>query len=279
MNPATSLISSMKTLQASIPALLVLMIQGANAELITAGFSGSVNLIIDYGGNLDPRVQLGSRISGAFTFESTTTGAAVTDGSTYVSGSSSGQVYLSMSTDVYSFHSFSVQIDVANNARPHANPFGPREDRFRAGWWGSVQSANSSLIAEHMVLEFSTTNTAALADSNLPRASSDLSGFDGGTKSFTVFGNYQGHNWQISARVDTLTMPASPPPLNIEYVPSWPVVILAWPISATGYFLEESSGLDNQGWTRVSQLPTIIVSEYKIAVEPTADRKFYRLRR
>ena len=67
--------------------------------------------------------------------------------------------------------------------------------------------------------------------------------------------------------------------LSIEYVSSWPVVILAWPISAAGYFLEENSGLDNQGWKRSSQTPVIIVSEYKVAVEPINGRKFYRLRR
>ena len=77
----------------------------------------------------------------------------------------------------------------------------------------------------------------------------------------------------------SVQLPAPPPALSIEYVESWPVVILAWPISATGFYLEESSGFNNHPWTRVSQPPVIILSEYKVAVEPTNGAKFYRLRR
>ena len=270
-------ISTMQALRALIPALLALLCHAAKAELITASFGGTVHLIIDPG-ILHPSVQLGSRVSGAFTFESTAQGTAVTDGRIYVAGTNTGQANFSMSAGAYSFHSPSIQIDVANNALPYQNPFGPREDRYRVGSWSGIQS-NSGLNTEHMVLECSTTNTTTLADSNLPLSAANLSGFEEDTRTLVIFGNFQGWNWQISATVDTLTMPAAPPLLSIEYVSSWPVVILAWPISAAGYFLEENSGLDNQGWKRMSQPPVIIVSEYKVAVEPINGRKFYRLRR
>jgi hypothetical protein len=268
----------MHALRLLIAAFLVLMNHAVNAELITASFGGTVTLIIDQGSILHPSVQLGSRVSGAFTFESTAQGAPVTDGRTYLAGSNFGPVYFWMSTEVYSFHSPSLQIDVANNALPHQNPFGPREDRYRVGCWSGIQSI-SGLNVEHMALEFSITDTATLADTSLPLSASSLAGFDQGTRSLVIFGNFQGHHWQISAAVDTLTMPAPPPALSIEYVQSWPVVILAWPISATGFYLEESSGFNNHPWTRVSQPPVIILSEYKVAVEPTNGAKFYRLRR
>ena len=167
----------MHALRLLIAAFLVLMNRAVNAELITASFGGTVTLIIDNGSILHPTVQLGSRVSGAFTFESTAQGAPVTDGKTYLAGSNFGPVHFWMSTEVYSFHSPSLQIDVANNALPHQNPFGPREDRYRVGCWSGIQSI-SGLNVEHMALEFSTTETATLADTSLPLSAWSLAGFD-----------------------------------------------------------------------------------------------------
>jgi hypothetical protein len=261
-----------------MPAFVALMTDAVHAELITASFGGTVTLIIDHPRILHPSVQLGSRVSGAFTFDSTAQGAPVTDGSIYRAGTNFGPAYFSMKADVYSFHSSSLQIDVANNALPFHSIAEPRQDRYRVGCWAGIQSI-SGLNVEHMVLEFSTTNTSTLEDTSLPLSASNLLGFEQGTRTLTIFGNFQGLNWQISATVDTFTMPAPPPALSIEYVPSWPVVILAWPISATGFFLEENSAFGNHTWTRISQPPVIIQSEYKIAVDPTNRAKFYRLRR
>jgi hypothetical protein len=52
---------------------------------------------------------------------------------------------------------------------------------------------------------------------------------------------------------------------------------LCWPTSATGYALQQTTNIVATNWTAVTNLPTIINSQYCVTLSPAGSAHFYRL--
>ena len=71
-----------------------------------------------------------------------------------------------------------------------------------------------------------------------------------------------------------LLPPAAPPTLSISQLAG--MVIITWPVSATGYLLQETAALPG-GWTNSTATVTVQGSQNVVDVTPTGKSKFYRL--
>jgi len=76
--------------------------------------------------------------------------------------------------------------------------------------------------------------------------------------------------------IDTAyTFTALPPPA-LSVSQSAGMVIMTWPVSATGYVLQETSALPG-GWTNSTATVTVQGSQNMVDVTPAGKSKFYRL--
>ena len=73
--------------------------------------------------------------------------------------------------------------------------------------------------------------------------------------------------------------PSGSPTLRISLDPESGAVIVGWPATATGHQLEGNGDLgDPNGWIDVSTTPDPVGANLEVAIQPTAQPRFYRLR-
>ena len=86
---------------------------------------------------------------------------------------------------------------------------------------------------------------------------------------FSIDGGF----WGIIAAVQT---PGSPL-LRVVLTPT-NTVLIAWPLSATGFNLQQQSVLGNPSWGPVTNRVDAVGSENQVIISPPVGNRFYRLR-
>src|SRR5262245_61945229 len=75
------------------------------------------------------------------------------------------------------------------------------------------------------------------------------------------------------------TAPAKPPSPTLRiFATTSNTVIVAWPVSATGYMLEQSSQMSGAYWAPSDVSPSVVNEENQVNVTPAVGTMFYRLR-
>ena len=88
-----------------------------------------------------------------------------------------------------------------------------------------------------------------------------------------VGGNFSltGGFWSLLSVVQTVGSPT----IRI-FLTSSNTAVVGWPVSATGFTLQQNSVLGSSGWTG-SGAPIVVGSENQVVIAPPAGRQFFRL--
>jgi hypothetical protein len=88
-----------------------------------------------------------------------------------------------------------------------------------------------------------------------------------------VGGNFSltGGFWSLLSVVQTVGSPT----IRI-FLTSSNTAVVAWPVSATGFNLQQNSILSSSGWTTPGS-PIVVGSENQVIIAPPVGRQFYRL--
>jgi len=89
-----------------------------------------------------------------------------------------------------------------------------------------------------------------------------------------IIGWAGGHLWQVT--ISNLTLVPVP---RLEVTQAGPEVTVSWPVSATGYKLEQAADLPATDWSSVTNAVATTGDRFSVRVEAHGAQRFFRLRR
>jgi hypothetical protein len=76
---------------------------------------------------------------------------------------------------------------------------------------------------------------------------------------------------------DVLAATASGPVLLSVHLTTTTALLFSWPVSASGFGLQQNSDLGTTNWVNVTNPVSVVGSDYQVIVSPVSGRRFYRL--
>ena len=83
----------------------------------------------------------------------------------------------------------------------------------------------------------------------------------------------EGGFWSVFAAIQSPGAPL----LRVSLTSSNTVVV-AWPVSAAGFNLQQNSSINSTSWSAVPTPPNVVGSEYQVLIAPPAGSWFFRLK-